>query len=240
MKQIFQWIAVLPGAIISSILAFIVGSFIGYYSARMFIYGGDGRWIWALARITSNILAGGVLVYVGHLIAPKYKRKTAFVLAALTLVFMTVNITLQLVLHVVDGFWEQVEVYAGSVLTFVGAIIGYQVVVAEIKDDEVTPIKRRGDAISVNQWKPILNVGSSFVLTMEDGGKCVGTIIGIDANNMEYKVRFQEDVSLIPAKEPDEGYSDNAFPEKIHIITEATLKDILAKKLVGTTVHYHF
>ena len=126
MKDFFKWCGLLPAALIASLLAYIIGSLIGYISTRMFIFGGDGRWIWAVTRLIANIFAGYVFVYVGTMIAPKYKLQTAVTLTAIILVLATVGITLQLVFHLTSGFWEQVEVYLGSVLTFIGAIVGYE------------------------------------------------------------------------------------------------------------------
>jgi len=126
MKYYLKWLGVLPAAVISSILAFALGSLVGYLSTRMFVVGGDGRWIWASSRLIANILAGYVFVYVGTMIAPKYKLQTSVFLVGFVLVLATVGITLQLAFHFASGLWNQAEVYIGSVLAFVGAIIGYE------------------------------------------------------------------------------------------------------------------
>lgn len=126
MKDTIKWLCVLPGAIAASVLSFAIGSLIGYVSTRMFIVGGDGRWIWAISRLIANIMAGYVFVYVGTMIAPKYKYKTSVTLCAIVLIMVTVGITLQLVLHTVNGFWDQIEVYLGSILSFIGAVSGYE------------------------------------------------------------------------------------------------------------------
>ncbi len=136
MKDVLKWICVLPGAIAASVLSFAIGSLIGYISTRMFIVGGDGRWIWTISRLIANILAGYVFVYVGTMIAPKYKYQTSVTLCAIALIMVTVGITLQLVLHTVNGFWDQVEVYLGSILTFIGAVSGYESVKVETEREE--------------------------------------------------------------------------------------------------------
>jgi len=132
MTDIFKWAGLLPAALIASFVAFAIGSLVGYVSTRMFILGGDGRWIWAVSRLISNVFAGYVFVNVGTMIAPKYKLQTSVALTALVLVLVTVGITLQLVLHLASGLWEQVEIYLGSILAFIGAICGYEYVKREI------------------------------------------------------------------------------------------------------------
>ena len=125
MKKVLLWICVLPITVVASILAYHLSTFIGNYSLRMFVYG-ECPWTLSISRIVSSFFMGFVFVIVGTAIAPTYKKYTAIILAAMILILATSNLTIQIVLHSVEGFWEQAEVYVGSILAVIGGIIGFK------------------------------------------------------------------------------------------------------------------
>ena len=75
---------------------------------------------------------------------------------------------------------------------------------------------------------------------MEDDSFVNGIISDIDTHRHLYIVTFNEPVSLMPAEEPVEGWTDNAYPSTVLELTDEELDMILGRKLIGTNVHYHF
>lgn len=238
-KDVLKWIGLLPVAIISSMLAFALGSLIGYVSTRMFVFGGDGRWIWAISRLIASILAGYVFVCVGAMVAPKFKLQTSVFLTGLVLVLVTIGITLQLVLHTVSGFWEQVEIYLGGVLAFAGAFSGH-VSVKNEKSQPVNEMPIQKTKEPNTTWNHTFGIGDKISLKMEEGGTCIGEITALDNLHRKYVVTFEDDISLMPAEEPEGGWIDNSYPQKTLKLSENEFMLIANRKLIGTTIHYHF
>lgn len=243
MKELLKWLCVLPGAIAASVLSFAIGSLIGYVSTRFFIVGEDGRWIWAISRLIANILAGYVFVYVGTMIAPRYKHQISVTLCGVVLIMVTVGITLQLVLHTVNGFWDQVEVYTGGILAFIGALTGFESVKSgtDNNDSQITnktSVTKRREQTTL--WHHKFGIGDKISLKMEEGGTCIGVITALDSQRNLYIVTFEDEVSLMPAEEPVGGWGDNGYPQKTHKLTENEYMLIANRKIIGTTLHYHF
>jgi len=75
---------------------------------------------------------------------------------------------------------------------------------------------------------------------MEEGDTCIGEITALDTTHKLYLVTFEDDVSLMPSEEPESGWVDNSYPKKTHRLSENDIMLIANRKLIGTTIHYHF
>lgn len=84
-----------------------------------------------------------------------------------------------------------------------------------------------------------INVGEKLKVRMEDGGYVIGTIQHDNQNNT-FDVSFPFPVSIIPAKEPAEGWKDNYFPSELITLNRSEIDGIIKGKYVGTENHYHF
>lgn len=90
------------------------------------------------------------------------------------------------------------------------------------------------------EWQRRFGIGDQFRVIMDEGSPVYGTIIDIDFKRQLYIVSFKESISLMPSEEPANGWSDNAYPSKILELSDNDLLNILSKKLIGTSIHYHF
>lgn len=90
-----------------------------------------------------------------------------------------------------------------------------------------------------NEKKQMLHsIGETVILPVEGEGDVEGTIIGYEKGF--YQVRFPFAVSIMPAKEPEGGWSDNDWPDEIQLLSDGMIDEIMNGILIGTTVHYHF
>src|SRR4051812_36103261 len=82
-----RWICVLPGAVVSGVLAGMLANVVNQLSLSW--SGVNPEWL--IARLytdaVANIVLGGVGIYVGAKIAPAHKTKVALILSGLALVF---------------------------------------------------------------------------------------------------------------------------------------------------------
>jgi hypothetical protein len=101
-------------------------------------------------------------------------------------------------------------------------------------------LKQYGLASTKEPWRSKFTTGSRLLVMMEDDSFVNGIITDIDTRRHLYIVTFEEPVSLMPAEEPNGGWSDNAYPSTVLELTDEDLDLILGRKLIGTNVHYHF
>ena len=92
---------------------------------------------------------------------------------------------------------------------------------------------------SEKEWIPIYYVGMKLSLNMDDGNRtCEGVITQLDTIKHRYKVKFDEDVSIIPLDNPEWDGTGNSWPEEIHFLTDEDIDKILMGKVLGTNNHY--
>lgn len=89
-------------------------------------------------------------------------------------------------------------------------------------------------------WHNQYEIGATIPLYMDDGRVCLGVITDVLFSQRLYEVMFDEEVSLVPVKEPEGGWVDNAWPKKILKVSEKEIREIFARTLEGTTVHFHY
>lgn len=122
MVNVLRWIAVLPTALVVSIIGYYVVIF-GNMATNAWMGNGwstfeDG---WSLTNIigfvVSNIFFGYGFVYGGVLVTPHYKKQTSIVLVA----FLAALIGISFSLSLITGAW--VEVLIATLITLVAAVV---------------------------------------------------------------------------------------------------------------------
>jgi hypothetical protein len=114
--KILRWVAVLPAAIIGSLIVYMIAKFIGRWFSPV-----DGVGIIGLIfEIGYSFILGAMFVIVGSLVAPEYRKTTSVVLATLGVVIGIAAICTQIFyLGSFDWF-----VILGSAATAAGCIGG--------------------------------------------------------------------------------------------------------------------
>ena len=92
-NNVLSWIFFLPAAILGSLIAVKVLEFINFLSFKLMGGSSDGWLPKFIESLSTGVVLGGVFVFIGAIIVPKYKKQIALLLVGLitlTVVFFYV------------------------------------------------------------------------------------------------------------------------------------------------------
>lgn len=131
-KEIFRWLVVLPGALISGFLALFPLHWVLYMTLSNSdgITGGELELLPLVETFLSPIVSMVVFILVGYRIAPKYKIQTSFVLAGLWVIVILYGV-------IFNPFGISIFIDTRTIFTFVGIIIALYINWVKFKKENI-------------------------------------------------------------------------------------------------------
>ena len=114
--KILRWIAVLPAALIGSILVYAIAKLIGNLFSPVDAVG----LTWYFYEFGYNLVSGAMFVVIGSFVAPEYNKTTSIVLATIGVCVCVLSLVIQL--FYIGEF--DIKVIIGGVASAIGCISG--------------------------------------------------------------------------------------------------------------------